>query len=290
MNEGQPSRTAQRVALERAAHQVLDSPLVLEDPLALRVLSPEASSELLQHGERRDASPIAKFTRAIVVVRSRIAEDEIARAASRGVRQYVVLGAGFDTFAYRNPHDSVRVFEVDHPSTQQLKRERLATAGIATPPNATFVACDFDRDALRDALQRAGFDWSAPAVVAWLGVVMYLEHDAVMATLREIATLPAESSVIFDYALPPERLPFVARLFYRRVLDRLAAHGEPWRSFFEPESIGRDLEALGFWVQDLGADEINGRYLAGRQDGLKAGGVGRIVLARSYTAACASAD
>ena len=169
MIEGEASRTAERMALERAVHQVADSPVVFADPLAIRMLRPEQAAALRDHPDRFHGSSITKRMRAIVVVRSRMAEDEIARASDRGVTQYVVLGAGLDTFAYRNPHANVRVFEVDQPSTQRLKHERLAAAGIAVPENLTWVPFDFTRQTLPDALAAAGFDRTRPAVFACLG-------------------------------------------------------------------------------------------------------------------------
>ena len=278
MQEGQPSRTAERVAAERAAHQILDSPRVLDDPLAIQLLSPDRRQELLEHPEQHDRSPLSRPTRALVVVRTRAAEDELAKS---GFSQYVLLGAGLDTFAYRNPFSNVRVYEVDQPDTQALKRRRLQSAGIAPPPNMTFVPCDFSRDALPDALGAGGFDRNQPAVFAWLGVVMYLDAADVTATLRYIATLPAPAIVIFDYAQPPDAFPLLPRIFYRRVLDRLAEIGEPWKSFMQPEPLGEQLMSLGFSsVEDLGGDEINERYLANRRDGLEARGVGRIAIAR----------
>jgi len=278
MEEGQPSRTAERVAAERAAHQLLDSPHVLEDPLAIQLLSPDQRKELLEHPERHDRSPMSKPTRAIVVVRTRVAEDELEKS---GAGQYVLLGAGLDTFAYRNPFPNVRVYEVDQPDTQALKRRRLESAGIAPPPNMTFVPCDFSRDALADALAGCGFDRTRPAVFAWLGVVMYLDAADVAETLHYIAALPAPASVIFDYAQPPDAFPWLQRIFYRKVLERLAEIGEPWKSFMEPGPLREQLLSLGFTsVEDLGGDEINERYLANRSDGLKARGIGRIAIAR----------
>lgn len=278
MHEGQPSGTAERVAVERAAHQLLDSPLVLDDPLAIRVIAPEHRRELEEDPERHDRSPISKPTRAIVVARTRIAEDTLA---SSGATQYVLLGAGLDTFAYRNRLPHVRVFEVDHPSTQALKRERLEAAGIALPPSLRYVACDFSRDRLPLVLTAAGFDPSRAVVFAWLGVVMYLERGDINDTLRYIATMPPESAVIFDYAQPPEAFSWLQRMFYRKVLDRLAELGEPWRSFMQPESLRNDLTSFGFSsVTDLSGDELNQKYLSNRTDGLKAQSIGRVVVAR----------
>ncbi|MSO81812.1 MAG: SAM-dependent methyltransferase [Acidobacteria bacterium] len=281
MIEGESSRTAERMALERAAHQVADSPVVFADPLAIGMLRPEQAALLREHPERFHGSPIAKRRRAIVVVRSRIAEDEIARAADCGVTQYVVLGAGLDTFAYRNPHASVRVFEVDQPSTQRLKHERLATAGIAVPDNLTWVPFDFTRQTLPDALAAAGFDRTKPAVFAWLGVVMYLERLDAIETLRYISTLPTGTAVVFDYALPPEVTPWLVRCFYRRTLKGFARQGEPWISFFTPTPLRAELSQLGFTdIEDLAGDDVNRRYLGSRWNGLTASGFGRIVIAR----------
>jgi len=281
MLEGRPSRTAERVALERAAHQMLDSPIVLVDPLAIRMLSPGRAAGLQARPRRHDRSPISKPTRALVVVRSRMAEDEIARAAARGPAQYLLLGAGFDTFGYRHPHANVRVFEVDHPATQRLKRERLAAARIATPAGITFVPCDFARDRLPEALNAAGFDHAIPVVFAWLGVVMYLERGDVTETLRFIASVQAPASLIFDYALPPRDFPWLIRMLYRGALKRLERLGEPWRSFLEPGPLRDELRDLGFVeIEDLGADDINRRFLAHRSDGLKAPAISRIAIAR----------
>ena len=284
MIEGEASRTAERMALERAVHQVADSPVVFADPLAIGMLQPEQAAALRDHPERFRGSSIARRMRAIVVARSRIAEDELARAAARGVSQYVVLGAGLDTFAYRNPHAGVRVFEVDQPSTQQLKHERLAAAGIVVPSSLTWVPFDFRRQRLPDVLAAAGFDRARPAVFAWLGVVMYLDRLDVIETLRYICTLPAGTAVVFDYALPPEATPWPVRWFYRRTLNSFARQGEPWISFFAPVPLLAELSQLGFTeIEDLGGDEVNRRYLGSRRDGLTASGVGRIVIARRAT-------
>ena len=278
MFEGQPSRTAERVAVERAAHQILDSPRLVDDPFAIRILSADDRRELTEHPRRHDRSPLSRPTRAIVVVRTYIAEDELARS---GATQYVLLGAGLDTFAYRNPFPHVRVFEVDQPDTQALKRERLVAAGIEPPANLTFVPCDFSRDTVSDVLGAAGFDQQLAAVFAWLGVVMYLEEHDVIDTLRVIASAPSRVAVIFDYAQPPETFPWLQRVFYRKVLDRLAASGEPWKSFMRPEPLRAQLLSLGFTeVEDLGGDDINSRYLAYRDDGLQARSIGRIAIAR----------
>lgn len=154
-----------------------------------------------------------RFLVLLIATRARFAEDVIADAVRRGVRQVVVLGAGLDTFAYRHPYegDGLRVFEVDHPSTQEWKRERLAAAGIPEPASLTFVPVDFESTKLPDGLAAAGFDASSPAAFSWLGVVQYLTDAAVYATLDLIAALPAGSDVVFDYSEPPEEMAPEAR-------------------------------------------------------------------------------
>src|SRR6202162_2165714 len=148
MQEGKFSRTAQRVAIRRAAHQLLDQPRVLDDPLALRIIGADAAEGLGTKPKEHHA--FSRAFRAFMAARSRYAEDELARAVAEGVRQYVVLGAGLDTFAYRNPHPGLRVFEVDHPATQAWKREQLQAAGITIPPALTFVHIDFEQKTLGD--------------------------------------------------------------------------------------------------------------------------------------------
>src|SRR6204780_882647 len=156
MQEGKFSRTAQRVAIRRAAHQLLDNPKVLDDPLALRIIGAEAAN--LLRTDPKEHHAFARAFRAFMAARSRFAEDELARAVERGVTQYVILGAGLDTFAYRNPHPGLRVFEIDHSATQAWKREQLQSAGIAIPPSLTFVPVDFEHQTLANALARSGLN------------------------------------------------------------------------------------------------------------------------------------
>src|ERR1700678_242729 len=176
MQEGTFSRTAHRVAIRRAAHQLLDHPKVLDDPLALRIIGRDAAEEL-QSNPKEDHT-FSRAFRAFMAVRSRYAEDELARAVAQGVSQYVVLGAGLDTFAYRNSHPGLRVFEVDHPATQAWKREQLEAAEIPLPSSLAFVPVDFERRSLEAGIKESGFDVNAPAFFSWLGVTPYLTHDA----------------------------------------------------------------------------------------------------------------
>jgi methyltransferase (TIGR00027 family) len=274
------SATANRVALRRAAHQLIDRPPVFVDPLAIRFVEPEAAALFAANPRHFETSPSASHLRAFLSVRSRVAEDALAAAVARGVRQYVILGAGFDTFAYRNPLAALRVFEVDHPDTQAAKRRRLDQAAIAAPPNLTFVPIDFERQSLDAELRRAGFDDGAPAFFSWLGVTPYLVVDDVMSVLRFVAGRPAGSGVAFDYAILPSLLTPAQRVVVEALARRVAEAGEPFRSYFDPAALQAELRSLGFHeVEDLSPDAINARYFERRGDGLRVGSAARIVVA-----------
>ena len=270
MLEAQPSRTALRVAMRRAAHQLYDSkPLVLEDPLAVRILPPDARAEL----ERTPAAsrkPFSAAIRAFMVARARFAEDVLAAGVrDHNVRQALILGAGLDTFAYRNPYPNLRLFEVDHPATQAWKRDLLSGAGLPLPNSLTFVPVDFEQQALGDELLRNGFDTALPTATAWLGVVPYLTAEAFASTARVLGSLGRGSSLVFDYSLPREVLPEIEQLMLDSLSSRVAQVGEPFQLFFTPPQLSTELARHGLRVvEDLDADTINARYLAGRPDGL----------------------
>ena len=284
MIEAQPSKTALRVALRRAAHQVHDAkPLVFDDPLAVRILGPGYSEEIRRTPDG-DKRPFSAALRAFMVGRARLAEDVLAAAVrERGVRQYLVLGAGLDTFAYRNPFADVRVFEVDHPATQAWKLQMLKAAAIPVPPNAQLVPVDFENDSLRARLKASGFDASVQTVTAWLGVVPYLTSEAFRATMRVLGGLPAGSEVIFDYAQPREALPPVEQLMLDSLSARVAKAGEPFQLFFTPKQLAEELEGLDMRVvEDLDGAAMTARYFAGRTDGLLLRGRGgRLCVAES---------
>ena len=287
MHEVNPSRTALRVALRRAAHQLRDAkPLVLDDPLAVRILS-KAFHEELQRTPDKVKRPFSAALRAFVVVRARLAEDTLAAAVRDvGARQYLVMGAGLDTFACRNPYPDVRVFEVDHPSTQAWKIQMLASAGIMPPASAQFVAVDFEKDSLRARLKAAGFDESLPTVTAWLGVVPYLTVEAFRATMRVLAGCAPGSEVVFDYSQPREALPPVEQLMLDSLSARVALAGEPFQLFFTPEQLVEELKGLGLRVvEDMDGEALTERYMAGRTDGLMLRGkAGRMCVAASVEA------
>ena len=208
--------------------------------------------------------------RAFLVARSRYAEDELERLYQEGVRQYIVLGAGLDTFAYRNAHGKhLRVFEVDHPSTQAWKRTQLREHGIGLAPSLRFVPVDFEKWLLADGLRKAGFRRSAPVFVSWLGVTMYLTRDAVMQTRNFFAKSCARGSeIVFDFSLPDEALGEAERVSRARRAQRVARVGEPWISRFDPPALVRELAAMGFsQAEYFGANEANKRYFGDRADG-----------------------
>jgi methyltransferase (TIGR00027 family) len=272
-----------RVAMRRAAHQLFDAPpKVLDDPIAVRVIGPEAVGRMTA-APSTQRGRIATSSRAFMVARSRVAEDALARAVARGVQQYVILGAGLDTFAYRNPYSdaTLRVFEVDHPATQKWKRRKLAAGSIAVPSSVTYVPVDFERDVLADRLAAAGLDPARPAFFSWLGVTMYLTEEAFAATLSLIARCPPGGGLTFDYAVPRSHLGWIERLIAAWLARRVAAAGEPFRSSFDPAALSTRLAGLGFThIEDLGRDEINARYFTGRSDGLRLrGALARVVSA-----------
>jgi methyltransferase (TIGR00027 family) len=263
---GEPSRTAFGAALLRALHQDLDEPRIFTDPLAWRILG-DRETLLAEADERTVGSRLRRF----IAVRHRFAEDALADAVARGTRQAVVLGAGLDTLAYRDPHPGLRFFEVDFPATGEWKRERLAEAGIDVPPGVAFVGVDFEADSFLDRLVDAGFDAGAAAFFLWLGVVPYLSRDAVVASLRLIASVPG-GEVVFDYTNPVAQVPEQARADRAALSARVAELGEPLQTGWDTDELHGLLREVGFTeIEDLGRPEIRSRYL-GLPPGTEGGG------------------
>lgn len=262
-------RTASSTALGtmalRGAHQLIDSvPRILEDPVAVRLMPAWMTRRILRYG-RGPRDRRLDGLRSHIVTRSRYAEDRLRDAVARGVSQYVLLGAGFDTFAYRQPEwaREVRIFEVDHPASQEAKRTRLAGAKVAVPANVTFVAVDFERTVLRDGLLRGGVSCDRPTFFSWLGVLVYLPPEAITAVLEGVARFPGGSEIVLTFS-PPDRDGAASAL-----AARAAALGEPWRTRLEPDELRVQLLQAGF--RDVGIvdpSELAERYFRDRVDDL----------------------
>jgi methyltransferase (TIGR00027 family) len=299
MEEHQPSRTAMAAAFYRAHHAAHDSsddsPLIFNDTLAGLLLPKAARAALEQSVVRlyRELDPAgaaahpdqaalvaaglrATPNAALVLSRARWAEDLLAEALARGVEQYVIVGAGLDTYALRRGESlgALRVWEVDHPATQRFKRRRIAELGWACPGQLSFVEADLARESLAGALAGSGFARARPSFFNWLGVTYYLPPEAVLATLAAIADIGAPgSAAVFDYrdaqAAQQTENTYRCRLAQAN-FQRL---GEPILSQFAPADLARDLAGLGLAVrEDLGPADIQARYFPGRQDGYQAHG------------------
>jgi methyltransferase (TIGR00027 family) len=272
MAERNSSTTALRVAQLRAVHQLLDGePKILHDPVSVRLFGNEVRERLKIEAPKVN-EPWVSGLRSHVLLRSRYAEDRLAEAYQRRVRQYVLLGAGYDTFAYRQPawaHD-LRIFEVDHPASQREKQHRLQATGIGIPSNLEFVAIDFEHASLRDGLAASGLDFNQPAFFSCLGVLVYLTAEAADAVFRCVASFPESSEIVFTYSAPASSLTPEEAARRARIGEVTDSMGEPWRTFFEPEALVQKLRELGFpEVTFLKTAEAEAKYFQGRTDGLR---------------------
>lgn len=286
------SLTALLTAFGRAYHATHDSPKIFDDFLAddlfteqerrffghsladtLKFFDPDLAAQCPD-----EASALAQVMRIqsapISLSRARFAEDSLQEAVREGVRQYVILGAGMDTFAFRNPGmlQQLAVFEVDHPETQAEKRRRIAAAGWEVPPQLCFVPADFVRDSLADAISRFPYNPSELTFFSWLGVVYYLDRDAVFSTLRAIAGIaPAGSTLVFDYMDADAFEPGKSSVQTQRGQEIVRRAGEPMKSGFDPSTLAADLAGVGLRPEDnLDPEEIERRYFADRTDGYHA--------------------
>ena len=278
----EPDHTAVRVALWRALHVAVDAPPhVFTDEIGLRLAAPEDAWRA-----RRDMDPgFTRTFRAGIVARARVVEDLVAAEAARGVGQYVILGAGLDTFAQRRPdaggEGRLQVFEIDQPGTQAWKRQRLVDLGYGVPPWLHLVPVDFEAgDAWLERLAAAGFDAARPAVVASTGVSMYLTKEAIAATLRQVAGLAPGSTLAMTFILPME-LADPGERAGREIAEKGArAAGTPFISFFAPPEIVALARACGFkGARVVSRDEVVQRYFAGRADGLSPGSSEQMLIA-----------
>jgi methyltransferase (TIGR00027 family) len=267
MSEPAASQTAVAVLTLRAVHQLLDAePKVLADPVAALLLTDQERA-LLSQPERFQA-PLSLILRAHVVARSRYAEDCLEAACGRGIRQLVVLGAGLDSFAYRQPAwaRGLRIFEVDHPASQAAKQARLTAAGLSAPENLTWAPIDFERMSLTEGLSRVGFRADEPTFLTCLGVLVYLTSEAVDDLFRFVAALPRGSEMVFTIS---GNYPENANSSQLAVAA--GALGEPWLSVLTTEQVVPKLQALGFSEASVMTEgAIAQRYFANRSDALKA--------------------
>jgi len=265
MDQRNGSVTALGVAGLRAAHQLMDGePRLLSDPVIVQLLEP-LHLQYIQENPARYRQPESLHLRSHVLLRSRYTEDQLALAFQRGIRQFLILGAGMDTFCWRQPPgmEALQVFEVDHPSSQAYKRLRLSEAGIPTPANVHFVPVDFESTSLRQGLQDSAFDFSLPSFISWLGVTMYLTMEAIDEVLAFIASLPKGTEIALTFAQKKMSGPTFL------TADRAAAVGEPWLSFFTPDELTEKLKRHGFAsVSFLEPGEAWRVYFAERTDNL----------------------
>jgi methyltransferase (TIGR00027 family) len=269
-----PSQTAQLAAAHRAYHLMHDRPTILEDSAAIWLLGPPLSVVLRVAPLRwlvwkrllGKVRPVSVF----VVVRSRYAEDCLEHSISEGYRQYVILGAGLDSWALRHKTPRVSVFELDHPATQQWKEARIRARLGMVPTHLTFIPIDFEREAIADALCSQQYDRDSRTFVSWLGTICYLTHGAIEATFASLAMACAPGSrVVFDYFQPKSTMsPADLQLFEK--LDRGGTRrGEPMQTFLDSDEVSGMLHSAGFRVvEDLSASEVRRRYLLHRSDGL----------------------
>jgi methyltransferase (TIGR00027 family) len=285
MKENQVSLTAIMTAYLRAYHAMNDTPKIFDDFLAYRLI-PEERRALIEQGFSRAlqinvpesnlacsdqaTNTLPSLLQAMglpnVLSRSRYTEDNLDQAVKQGVEQYVILGAGMDTFAFRRPDllSQVQVFEVDHPATQAFKLNRLAELEWEIPSNLHFVPVDFTKESLADALKGTSYDLQTKSLFSWLGVTMYLTRNEVFATLRSITDIaPVGSAVIFDYFVPEEATPHM-----KEMQEDLRKIGEPIKTTFDPSTLAFELESLGLRLhENLSPSDIQERYFQRRTDG-----------------------
>lgn len=265
----------------RGYHATYDSPKIFDDTLAYQLIPEERrklieqglSSALKQQSSSEQPTALRFFLQSMglpqVVSRSKYTEETVEKVVKQGLEQYVILGAGMDTFAFRHPEllKKIRVYEVDHPATQTFKRNRLAELGWETPPNLQFVPVDFSKESLAEAFNEVSYDPKATSIFSWLGVTMYLSRDEVFATLRSITDIaPTGSLIIFDYFEAQ-----VAARSAQKIRDELKKIGEPIKTGFDPSTLASDLAKIGIrLIESLRPVDIQNRYFNGRTDGYHA--------------------
>lgn len=281
MIEASPSRTALATSLMRAVHSRRDPFPLLDDPWGDRLVPKSERDRFGQRilarmdSEARAAAPrtpdallddffLANTAYPGVVIRSRYAEDALREATERGIRQYVLIGAGLDSFALRRPafSEPLEIFEIDHPATQAFKIERIKACGISLPPSVHFISADLANEDLAAALARSSFRNDEPAFFSWLGVTVYLTREANLATLRAVANVSAPGSeLVFTYVDQVEFFSGGSRSPDHANAKAVAMMGEPYVSGFDPKEIAHDLTHVGLeLIEDLDGRKMSERY------------------------------
>jgi methyltransferase (TIGR00027 family) len=305
MIEASPSRTALATSLMRALHSRQDPSPLLDDPwgdrlvpkserdrfgerILARMDSDARAAALRAPGSILDNFLLANVAYPGVVIRSRYTEDALREATNRGTRQYVLIGAGFDSFALRRPafSEALEIFEMDHPATQAFKIQRIKECGISLPPSVHFVAADLAKEDLAAVLARTSFRRNEPAFFSWLGVTVYLTREANLATLRAVANVGAPGSeLVFTYVDQIEFASGGSRSLRDPNANAVAMMGEPYVSGFNPKEIANDLMDAGLeLVEDLDGQKMSERYIRTRANALQPPASMHIALARVHSA------
>jgi methyltransferase (TIGR00027 family) len=272
MLPGQASQTLLIASIMRARHQLFDAPLIFDDPVVLRLV-PEARDSRVLSDFGDACQPMPTLMRSMFAVRSRFAEDRLAEAAQRGIRQYIMFGAGLDTFPWRQPDfaKGMQVFAVDHPAsliaTNRLFRER----GFVRPSNLIRVPLDLEQKRIREQLAACDFDPDMACFCSALGLMLYLDDEIVDAILRFVLSLPPPSEIVLSFVPPNDALEGLDLEIVRQVTAKFATIGEPWRSRVRPQAMADRLKGLGFRETfHLSPELAQARYFAGRSDKMAA--------------------
>jgi methyltransferase (TIGR00027 family) len=278
MQKNKASKTAEVVAAVRAVHFIHDQPVIFADPYAIQLTSAFwktiVSNRLLRWLMFDKALNLMRPVRGDILARARFAEDELERAMAAGIKQYVLIGAGLDSFALRRRdlEGQLAVYELDHSATQQLKREKLAQIAGALPKNLVFLAVNFEHRSVAQALVDSSYRPEQRAFFSWLGVTPYLTREATLETLRSLASFAAAGSeIVFNYLIPRERIPIEERAVTDAMYRFVARRGEPMIGEFDPQQLADELRNLGYEVlANLSPQESQSRYFQGRRDDLRA--------------------
>ncbi|HET9780350.1 MAG TPA: class I SAM-dependent methyltransferase [Candidatus Dormibacteraeota bacterium] len=276
-----PSRSAIVTAAVRALHREEPQPWVLDDLLAAGLAGEEGKAIIANLREKLSRDELRAFAH-WVCIRARLTEDVVERELAQGASQYVILGAGLDSFAYRRRElvDRLRVFEVDHPASQEWKRNRLLELGVTPPANLVYCAVDFETESLVDRLTSCGFDWEQRAIFSWIGVTMYLTSDAIRGTLDAIGASARGSAIAMTYNQPMETLDDFSRDATSKLANAIGEMGERFVTFFTPSEAAELMRQEGFVdAEDFGGHEAYRTYLGDRVD-VKVAGAQRLIVAR----------